>query len=141
MKLTIKNLKIAKFASEETLCFEATVYVDGKRSFTASNDGHGGCNFYHGVRANIDAAEVWAKTQPDGLLDYIIDELIEEVEILKDVKKIRKKLAIFDAPHIRTWKFAPDDERGRELVANKYPNAVIFNDITINEAVAIYKTI
>ncbi len=141
MKLTIKNLKVAKFASEETLCFEATVYVDGKRSFTASNDGHGGCNFYHGDRANINAAEAWSKTQPETHLDYIIDELIEEVEITKEVKKIRKKLAIFDAPNILTWKCAPDDERGRKFIAKSHPNAVILNDITLDEAVTIYKTI
>ena len=50
MEITIKNLKTAEFASHETLCFSATVYVDGVRSFTAENDGNGGCNFYHPVK-------------------------------------------------------------------------------------------
>ena len=56
MKITVKNLKVAEFASEETLCFTATVYIDGKMAFTAKNDGHGGCNFYHGVRSQIKSA-------------------------------------------------------------------------------------
>ncbi len=46
MIITLKNVKIAKFASEETLCFRATVLVDGKVAGEASNDGHGGANRY-----------------------------------------------------------------------------------------------
>jgi len=46
MKITLKNVKFSEFASHETNCFEATVYIDGKRAGVASNDGHGGCNRY-----------------------------------------------------------------------------------------------
>lgn len=42
----LKNLKYAAFASEETSCFEATVYIDGKRFCMASNQGQGGCDSY-----------------------------------------------------------------------------------------------
>lgn len=45
-KIILKNLKYAAFASEETSCFSATVYCDGKRLCTARNDGHGGCDSY-----------------------------------------------------------------------------------------------
>jgi hypothetical protein len=45
MKITLKNFKHAAFASQETYCFEATVYIDGKKAGTASNEGHGGCTF------------------------------------------------------------------------------------------------
>lgn len=48
--ITLKNLKYAEFASEETACFEATVYVDGKRFCTASNQGHGGPNEFHPIK-------------------------------------------------------------------------------------------
>ncbi len=47
MQVTLKNLKICNFASEETICFQATVYVDGKKAGTAQNDGKGGCTFCH----------------------------------------------------------------------------------------------
>jgi len=46
MKLTLKNVKVAQFASEETTCFEATVYVDGKKFCRVSNAGKGGPNEY-----------------------------------------------------------------------------------------------
>jgi len=42
MKLEIKSLKVARFASEETLCFTARAYVDGKQFAHLNNDGHGG---------------------------------------------------------------------------------------------------
>src|SRR3974377_576665 len=41
-RITLKNFKHAQFASEETLCFEATVCFDGKAFATAGNDGQGG---------------------------------------------------------------------------------------------------
>ena len=47
MEIKLKNLKIAKFMSEETTCFQATIYVDGKIAGTAQNDGHGGCTYCH----------------------------------------------------------------------------------------------
>ena len=44
MKIDLKNLKFAEFASQETNCFSATVYIDGVKATTISNDGHGGPN-------------------------------------------------------------------------------------------------
>lgn len=40
--ITLKNIKHSEFASEETHCYQATIYVDGKKFATASNDGCGG---------------------------------------------------------------------------------------------------
>ena len=42
MALTLKNLKHFAAGSQETYCFTATVYLDGKKVGTAENDGHGG---------------------------------------------------------------------------------------------------
>lgn len=42
MNIEIKGLKVAEFASEETLCMNASVWIDGKRSIQISNAGHGG---------------------------------------------------------------------------------------------------
>lgn len=38
----VKNVKVIESMSEETLCFEASLYVDGKKVGHASNHGHGG---------------------------------------------------------------------------------------------------
>jgi hypothetical protein len=42
MKLSLKNIKHTEWASEETHCYRASLYVDGKPVAVVSNDGHGG---------------------------------------------------------------------------------------------------
>lgn len=47
MKIEVRNVKHAPFASQETMCFQAAIYVDGKKIGAAENDGHGGCTMIH----------------------------------------------------------------------------------------------
>ena len=44
MKLELKNIKHTSWASEETHCYQASLYVDGEAVAIVSNDGHGGCD-------------------------------------------------------------------------------------------------
>lgn len=44
--MELKNLSHNVTFSEETHCFRASVYINGKRMFSASNGGNGGPNFY-----------------------------------------------------------------------------------------------
>ena len=44
--MELKNLSHNATFSEETHCFRASVYINGKRMFTASNSGNGGANAY-----------------------------------------------------------------------------------------------
>lgn len=72
-RITLKNLKVADFASEETLCFTATVLFDGKPIAHASNDGHGGATFLHSMpdtRKLLQEAEVFAKSLPAHVTDH-----------------------------------------------------------------------
>ena len=47
-KLELRKIKYAAFASEETACFEADVYLNGVAILTAQNSGKGGAtNFHH----------------------------------------------------------------------------------------------
>jgi len=57
MKIEIKNLKIAASLSEETTAYTATIWIDGKPAFHASNHGHGGCDFYQRVAADAPSEE------------------------------------------------------------------------------------
>lgn len=71
-RITLKNLKVAEFASEETLCFSATVLFDGVAVAEARNDGHGGSTFLHalqGKRDLLSEAEQFAKSLPPATLD------------------------------------------------------------------------
>ena len=42
MKLQLKKIKIYDDMSEETICFTAELYADGKKVATVKNDGRGG---------------------------------------------------------------------------------------------------
>jgi|TARA_Y100000114_G_scaffold98141_1_gene91327 hypothetical protein len=44
MKLELKNIKYYKSMSEETPCYEGTLYVDGERLGRVHNDGKGSCD-------------------------------------------------------------------------------------------------
>lgn len=94
MKLEIKNVRVQEKLSDETLCFSATLYVDGKRAATVSNRGCGGCHNYHWLDyKNVgQKVEEWAKQQPLEFdfdhLDQIVDDLLKKWE---DAKLCRNK--------------------------------------------------
>lgn len=48
-KLELKNITYYKQGSEETPCYNAVVYVNGKKLIHVGNDGHGGCDRQDGI--------------------------------------------------------------------------------------------
>ena len=72
-RITLKKLKVAEFASEETLCFSAQVLFDGNKVALARNDGRGGCTFIDpmpGTGPALAEAERYAKTLPPVTSSY-----------------------------------------------------------------------
>ena len=47
--ITLTGIKHTAWASEETHCYQATLYVDGEKWGQVGNDGHGGCDYFHGT--------------------------------------------------------------------------------------------
>lgn len=140
MNITLKNVKIAEFLSEETTAFSATIYLDGKRVGTASNQGHGGPNFYHFDDPQLEGKlEAWAKTLPEvtyqGIkltmnLDLVIDEIMTKHEENKRFARACKKQTLFllegddEAKGWRTVK-APYGDRVQTFLDGKYGNKVV----------------
>jgi hypothetical protein len=78
MNIEIKDIKFSEFASHETLCFEASVYVDGNKSFIVENDGNGGCHNYTKLETaghNVRQINKQIDRGPEGL-DYLINDLL-----------------------------------------------------------------
>lgn len=106
-KIELKNLKHSDFASQETYCFEASVYIDGKKAGTVSNQGCGGCHSYHPntlyplLKAEADKLpphewrlnEEVLTIQPDA--DTIISELVTEALTAKDLKSGMRRRILF----------------------------------------------
>jgi hypothetical protein len=142
-KIEIKNLKTAEFASDETLCFQCTVYVNGEKAFTASNDGKGSEDMYHLFDKDLyKLANDYAKTLPpyegfDNIdipcdLDLLIADLIETERNKKWLKRNCKGKILFRLP---------DDKKGQyrviskeytpeiaKYILGKYPTAEIANE-------------
>ena len=74
MKLELKNIKHSEFASEETHCYQGTLYVDGKRTALVSNDGHGGGDHQNSINGDkwedtLKKLEPYAKAKVDSYTD------------------------------------------------------------------------
>lgn len=54
-QLQLKNIQYAAFASHETHCYSASLYVDGKRVALVDNDGHGGSDRVDWLDKNAEA--------------------------------------------------------------------------------------
>ena len=105
--IELKNLKYSEFASQETYCFEASVYIDGKKAGTVSNQGCGGSHSYHPntlyqlLKAEADKLpphewrlnEEVLTIQPDA--DTIISELVTEALAIKDLKSGMRRRILF----------------------------------------------
>jgi hypothetical protein len=99
---TIKNVKIAEFASEETLCFEGTLYVDGECYGHVSNTGQGGPNSYESLETErslseiVKAADIKVEAYDTVLtkdLDWIVSDLVNEYEMIKEARAWKRKVA------------------------------------------------
>lgn len=167
MKIEIKNLKHSEFASDETDCFEATVYINGKRAFLARNQGFGGCNDYHPLKATAgEQNNVWnqvtevndyLKTLPpvitdlkndDGTfweyqkdLDSVISDLVNDELSAKQLKKIMRKITVLtDEGSICTYpaKYKPTTEAFEQIERHKGIK-VVLNRLPFDEALKIFR--
>jgi len=81
MNIELKNIKYASFASHETNCYSATIYVDGKKAGAVDNYGHGGCdNIHWDDHIFGQTVEDWAASQPKIQTEY--GELSYDLELL-----------------------------------------------------------
>lgn len=100
MNVVLKNLKINTRLSEETHCFSASLYVDGKRRGDVTNRGHGGPTDFSDRSAQRELDE-WGKTQPSvesfGMqlpvtAELIVGDLLDKTMLERDRKAMVKKL-------------------------------------------------
>ena len=108
MKIELKNIKINLTFSEETTMFMADVYVNGKKTAYANNDGRGGCTFYNSYHSpnndeDLRQAEAYCLSLPkvrveeydfeyDMNLEHFIDDLVTAELEKKEKKKFEKQM-------------------------------------------------
>lgn len=111
MKIELKNIKYSEFASHETSCYEATIYIDGQKVGTVENDGQGGTDNVHpwSVAQQIDA---YAATLPKIVCSFedpatgkpaemsqnhetIFNDILNDWLSAKDLKRAMAKRILF----------------------------------------------
>ncbi len=70
MKIELKNVQHSAFASHETDCFSATIYVDGKKAGNVENSGQGGCDMITPYALQLQI-EDYAKTFQERDVSYL----------------------------------------------------------------------
>ena len=101
MKIELKKIDYSERMSEETNCFAADLYIDGKKCGFVRNEGIGGPTSYDTHLLEhievIKKAEEYCKTLPDvdGFpmnLEHYIDNLFEEYLKAKEQKRLEKHM-------------------------------------------------
>lgn len=115
MKIELKKIYFSERMSQETNCFAAEVYVDGKVLLEVENDGHGGCTDYR-IHSSLHKNEVirnqaieklkeleayckglppviYHKSELPMNLEFQIDILLDDWLKAKDQVKIQKAIA------------------------------------------------
>ena len=167
MKLELKNIKHTQWASEETHCYQASLYVDGKPVAIVSNDGHGGCDrdydhpkFKGDYRATMKAVHDYFKTlpktdpcewMPDGMeqqLEFWCADQVNEFLVSRELKNKMKKQVLFQKQG-EAGVFGTKYHRGgRNGVTDggwvKDPRAAqygrrILNDMPFDEALTLWR--
>ena len=161
MKIELKNIKHSEFASHETNCYQATIYIDGKRVGTVENQGYGGCDFVHPPSVAHQINE-YAKTLPKRVCKFIdpdtgklaeleqdcetiFGELVNDWLIAKDLKRALSKRVLFtkEDGNIYQTKAMASDALKRYLSEPKLPTLyqgkTVLNLLPFDQALNIYK--
>lgn len=101
MNIELKNIKHSAFASQETHCFEATLYVDGKRFCLVSNDGHGGCDNYYPIKRTDGSVyngvkainEKLAAEHEDINLEIVVGNLVNKWLQDREIKTLLRRIS------------------------------------------------
>jgi hypothetical protein len=161
MKIELKNIKHSEFASHETNCYEATIYINGKREGLVSNDGQGGPDNVTPwqLAQEIDA---YAKTLPPVVCEWIdpktgkpfvieqtheiiFGELLNDWLLDKDLKKQLNSKILFTKEDGKIY--ATKTQKPAELkltlsitsLAQRLNAKVILNQLPYTQAKQIYK--
>jgi len=152
MKLELKNIKHTAWASEETHCYQASLYVDGKPVAIVSNDGHGGADrdyphpkfkgdyraqmrdvsrYFSGLRRT--AVTEWSPEGMEQCLEFWCADQVNDWLSARELKsKLRKEFLFQFADRVGVFAHKTRPSRAAGV-------AVVLNDLPFDEALSIWK--
>jgi hypothetical protein len=158
-RISLKNLKVHTRLSEETPCYTASIYFDGKKVAEVENRGDGGCDNHYitnqpgwdEMQNYVDTfePEVWNHGDSCGAMmpdiEWVCAELINDWYVERDLKALLRKRVLFlrpDAEGIYQTK-ALRNKAAVEAAAIRYADdervSKILNLMPFDGALAIYR--
>ena len=164
-KLELKNISYYARGSEETPCYNATVYINGKKAIDVSNDGHGGCdrqNTHPNIeeRGLVQLANEWCvKTFGQGSFNYTSDgeektctydidlehhchdELYKWLDTKALKKDLKKQYLFVEDGHLMGYKkhSSHTDTNFKEFFSKNHPNEKCLNFLPFDDALKMFK--
>ena len=152
--IELKNIKHTAWASEETHCYQATLYVDGVKWGIVSNQGHGGCDDFYG-EAQSDLGwlndQIKATYEPytygdksiEQNLDMVCADLVNQWLRDKDFNRAMKSKVLFTKPDVRgVWQLGFKKPKTLwmmlDVMKAQNPQYTYLADLPVDEAKAIY---
>ena len=167
--LEVKNITHYARGSEETPCYNATVYINGKKAIEVSNDGHGGCDRQHTypqfmekwdgenvlrtlneycVKTFGSEKYEWGEVDID-LENYCHNELYKHLDTKALKKELKKnyvcveKDKVKDEEFLVTWKRKGNhtDDYFKNFLKTDYPHMVdkCLNFLPFDQALKLFK--
>lgn len=166
----LKAVKYSAFASEETHCYQAKLYFDGKHILNVSNSGHGGGDYQHLVEggekewARLDALTKALKPykyceRKDGStfeltydVEHICGDLMNDWHRDRDIKRVLKKDRVvflpegtFDGGNISYFRFNRGNAAARERtvarIKHEHPKAKILTGLPMEELRSLWGSV
>lgn len=161
-KIELRKLSHAKSLSEETPAYSAQIWVDGVYFCDVTNHGHGGPDDYYSRRTAKIYDEVKmlneriAATFPkfgqemdrkgfDRDLEVVCHELIDEIEVRKDLQRLLKRTVAFVDPArkgVQCYRGKVEGVQRAHLITEtlrKVPGATILNNMPFDDALAVFR--
>lgn len=150
MKIELKNIHHLESKSQETNCYTASLYVNGKKIGMVSNDGHGGPDMFQGDISAYNEANKWVENNilsDDGTemdIELLCADLLDNWLSRKSLRAaLRSKVLILKPGDANIYEFSfkkvrKVEDRHIDIVKNEYPDAKVLNTLPFEEALTIY---
>ena len=163
-KIEMKNISYYARGSEETPCYNATVYINGKKAVEVSNDGHGGSDRQHVWHENgfrLQEINEWCvakfgkstweyggqtySTDLD-LEHYCHDELYKHLDTKLLKRNMKKNIMFFrDENDIKSGQYSLAKIQNNigglmAYIKDKYPKSFILNDMPFEKALETFRS-
>ena len=160
--IELRNISHYERGSEETPCYNATVYINGKKAIEVGNDGHGGMDKQHQYsneeRAIVQQVNKWcikkfgkkSFTYQSGkeekvcsydidLEQYCHDELYKWLDTKLLKKDLKKKYLFVEDGKLMGYKRKGTDEEFKQFFEKNHPKEKCLNFLPFDDALKLFK--